>query len=102
MIAVHALAYEVYNDPFVTDKEYDKLAREINKDIPTDNPKLDAFFKKHYTPDSGQWVYMHPEKTKLHALYRRIKTVWRKGPSEEYLLDQYIKANEPLRSVSTV
>lgn len=96
-IAVHALAYEVYSDPFISDKDYDKLAKEIDVSIPTDKPKIDEFFKKHYTKDSGQWVYMHPEKSKLHSLYKRLKAT-----VKDVQLNHYIKANKPLRSVSSV
>lgn len=73
-VAVAAYAYEIRNDPIMTDAEFDRLAREINIDLSTGNQKLDDFFWEHFTPNSGMWVHQHPEPEGLERIYRMMKT----------------------------
>lgn len=72
-ISVWAYAYEVMDDPLVSDARYDKVSRRIEPNVVTGHPKLDKFFKKHFSPDTGMWVRVHPDKAKLHSLYLRYK-----------------------------
>ena len=39
-----------------------------NLKIDTNRPDLDLFFRENFTPDTGNWVTMHPEKEKLELL----------------------------------
>ena len=78
-MAVAAYAYEVKNDPVMSDAEFDALCREIDPDMPTGNRKLDKFFMLHFEPDTGVWVHQHPEIEKLDHIYR---TVHRAAPAE--------------------
>lgn len=71
-IAVAAYAYEIENDPVMTDAEFDAMAREIDPDMATGNLKLDAFFMAHFDPDTGQWVHKHPGIQGLRRIYETI------------------------------
>lgn len=71
-MAVAAYAYEVENDPIMSDEEYDRLSREIDPDMPTGNRKLDKFFMLRFEPDTSLWVHIHPEIDKLRHIYQTI------------------------------
>lgn len=57
----------------ISDAEFDKLCQEIDPSVSTGNRKLDNFFKKHFSPHTGQWAHNHLEKTKLEWLVQRWK-----------------------------
>lgn len=67
-LALAAYAYEIENDPIISDAEYDKLALEVNLDIPTHRPDLDKWFKENFNPSTGIWIYNHPELKKIEYL----------------------------------
>ena len=69
-LAVAAYAYECMNDSIMSDAEFDELSKRIDPSFKTGNRKLDSFFKKRFSADTGMWVHMHPEKHKLDYLYR--------------------------------
>lgn len=71
-VAVAAYAYEIANDPVMSDAQYDSLAREIDPDAPTNDAELDRFFMVHFDPDTGQWVHKHPHLGLLKHLYETI------------------------------
>ena len=60
-LAVAAYAYEVLDDPVMTDEQFDRLSRQINPTVVTGNLTLDVFFQTIWTPHSGQWVRQHPD-----------------------------------------
>lgn len=68
-LAIAAYAYEIENDSIMSDGDYDRLSLEVDPSISTGNRKLDDFFAKHFDPSTGSWVYAHPERRKLAALY---------------------------------
>lgn len=72
-LSVFAYAYEFEDDPLISDGEFDRLASLIDKTKSTGNEKLDAFFAKHFEPDTGMWIRVHPELDKLKALYFMYK-----------------------------
>ena len=53
----------------MSDDNFDKLAKEINPEEKTGNRKLDNFFKKEFSDDTGMWIHRHPEKNKLEQIY---------------------------------
>lgn len=71
--ALAAYAYEVKADPIMTDAEYDALCLSINLEVETGNDELDFFFETEFEPDTGLWIYNHPEFDKLEKLYMRLK-----------------------------
>lgn len=82
-ISVAAYAYEIMNQPIMSDAEFDALALQINPLIntvylPASNDQLvkrillDQFFRTHYTPHSGMWVRLHPDLDGLANYYHKI------------------------------
>ena len=71
-LSIFAAAYEIYNISIVSDKEYDALSNMIDTQELTDRPALDQFFKEHFTPYSGIWIYDHPELDKVLSLTKSI------------------------------
>lgn len=71
-VALAAWAYERYDDPIMTDAEFDRLAREIDPTIKTGHKKLDRFFATEFNPSTGQWIYRHPELAAVDATLRRV------------------------------
>lgn len=68
-VSVAAFAYEIENDPIMSDAEFDKLAGQINPDVSTGNDDLDHFFWTFFAPDTGMWVRNHPEIDGLRRIY---------------------------------
>lgn len=76
-LAIAAYAYELRADSIMTDAEFDSLSLEVDTSVKTGRRKLDNFFAKHFSPDTGGWVHHHPELRKVAALY---DTHWRDRP----------------------
>jgi hypothetical protein len=72
-INAHRRAYYEGNTVLISDAEYDALAYSIDLSIDTNNPVMDAWFRREFTPDTGQWVHHHPNKAGL-AYYANL---WR-------------------------
>lgn len=68
-LAVAAYAYEVENDPILSDAEFDRLSALINPLVSTGNPRLDWFFLTEFSPATGLWVHRHPEIEGLRRIY---------------------------------
>lgn len=71
-VCLYAYAYEVKSNPIVSDADFDKLCQSIDLTLDTDHPVMDAWFKKHFQPHTGQWIWCHPEWKKLEAYYENI------------------------------
>ena len=74
-LSVAAYAYEFHSDSIMSDGDYDKLALQIDKNISTDNAVMDAFFKKEFETDTGQWIHKHPNLVGIERIYNKIKKV---------------------------
>ena len=72
-LSLAAYAYELYDQPIISDNEYDQLSKSINPMIMTDNIVLDVFFMGIFTPDSGIWIHQHPELSKLGVLLKKLQ-----------------------------
>jgi hypothetical protein len=72
-VALWAWAYEQHSDSIVSDAKFDDTCKRIDTSIETGNILLDNFFKREFSPHTGQWVHKHPEKHKLEALYQRLR-----------------------------
>lgn len=64
-LAVAAYAYEVENNPIISDSEFDDLAKEVDLSIDTRRVDMDEWFRENFLPHTGQWVWKHPEQGKL-------------------------------------
>ena len=71
-VALWAYAYEVMNDPLVSDSKFDEVCLEIKPEVSTGNDKLDEFFRDEFAPYTGMWIYKHPELKKVATLYTRL------------------------------
>ena len=68
-VAVAAYAYEVENDPIVSDAEFDAMCARVRPTVPTGRFILDAFFQREFKPHTGQWVHSHPDIAGLRRIY---------------------------------
>jgi len=73
LVSAAAFAYEFDNDPIMSDEEFDALSRAICPAIATGDKEMDAFFRKHFSPDTGMWVHRLPK-----ARLARLERVYRK------------------------
>jgi hypothetical protein len=71
-LSVAAYAYEVHDDPVMSDAEFDALADKINIQVVTGNETLDDFFREHFSPHTGQWIHNHPDKAGLERVYAKV------------------------------
>jgi hypothetical protein len=69
-LSVAAWAYEKHDEQLMSDHDYDALCEKIRPEMSTGNRKMDNFFKKHFDPNTGQWVHKHPQKAHLELLWR--------------------------------
>lgn len=85
-LAIAAYSYEMESDSIMSDGDFDKLCLEINPQMSTvsdlTDPKqikrykaLDRFWASQFQPDTGQWIYYHPEielvKKTYHKYYKK-------------------------------
>ena len=68
-LSVAAYAYEYLNDSIMSDEEYDRMSRQIDVSIDTDNEQMDKFFRTEFEPDTGMWIHKHPDKEGLKRIY---------------------------------
>ena len=68
--SVAAYAYEIMDDPIISDGDFDRLAYSIKPHVRTGNAGLDLFFAVVFQPHTGQWVRSHPDLAGLHRAYR--------------------------------
>lgn len=68
-LSIAAYAYEFESDSIMTDHEFDELSKKINPSEKTGNKLMDDFFEKHFQPDTGMWIRIHPELKKVENIY---------------------------------
>lgn len=78
-VAAWAYAYEVEDDPLVSDAKYDEVARLIKPQMITGRPALDKFFREEFAPHTGAWVRRHPELIKLIRVVRIMRERAKRG-----------------------
>lgn len=59
-VCVAAYAYEIENDPILSDTEFDELCLKIKPDLHTNDEDLDKFFREEFDPNTGAWIHKHP------------------------------------------
>lgn len=70
-LAVWAYAYEIEDNPIVSDQEFDRMAESINLNIMTGRIDLDMWWMENFQPHTGQWIHEHPELAKVKQTYER-------------------------------
>lgn len=68
-LAIAAYTYEYESWSFMSDAEFDELAKKVDKNVDTGNPLLDKFFREEFSTDTGMWIRKHPELDKLAWIY---------------------------------
>jgi hypothetical protein len=68
-VALWAYAYEIENQPIVTDAQFDEECKRIDLSIDTPRPHLDIWFRNNFVPYTGSWIYQHPNLKRLKELY---------------------------------
>lgn len=71
LVSVAAYAYEIQNEPLISDHAFDHYAEQIDVSIDTGRPDLDAFFRAEFSPMTGMWIRNHPELDKIEVTWRR-------------------------------
>jgi hypothetical protein len=72
-LLIAACMYELADESWISNDEFDKLAKKINPNVSTDNSICDIFFKTEFSPDTSMWIYLFPELDKLKQLINRLK-----------------------------
>jgi len=74
-VALFAYAYEIKNNPLVSDFAYDELAITVGDSLKqeTGHAELDFWFHENFDCITAMWVHAHPEIDKLEKLYARVK-----------------------------
>lgn len=72
MLSIAAYVYEYFDETIMSDAEFDKLALEVDLSIDTNRPDLDAWFRKEFAPDTGQWIHHHPDKARIKEMAKRM------------------------------
>lgn len=72
-VSVAAYAYEIENDPIMSDAAFDALCAKVNPMQPTGNLVLDLFFMTQFNAATGMWVRNHPDQPGLKRIYEGLK-----------------------------
>ena len=73
-VALWAYAYEIMDEPMVSDFTFDTLCHKIDLSIATNRPDLDEWFCRNFNPDTGQWIHKHPELKRIGELYDKLRS----------------------------
>lgn len=68
-LTLWAYAYEIENNPLVTDSIFDSEA--LKSDPSIDTGHLDDWWRECFNPSTGMWVHKHPELQKVRLYYAR-------------------------------
>src|SRR6056300_1951237 len=69
VLSVAAYSYEYEDESIMSDAEFDKLCLEVHPKLKTGNGKMDAFFRNHFDPSTGQWIRKHPQVDRIKQIY---------------------------------
>lgn len=72
-VSLWAYAYEIHNDPLVSDGVFDYECYMVDLSIDTDRPNLDKWFRDNFEPCTGLWIYSHPDIKLLEKIYHEVK-----------------------------
>ena len=77
-VAIATYAYEIADNPIMSDSQWDWLAQSIQPRMATGHPLLDEFFIVRFSPMTGMWIHDHPQLDLLEQNYRRFGVPMRK------------------------
>lgn len=70
-VSVAAYAYEILDEPIMSDGEFDALCLKIDPYEPTGNALMDEFFMMDFDPSTGSWIHRHPDLEGIEAIHDR-------------------------------
>lgn len=68
-LCVAAYAYEIANDPVMSDADFDALAASIQRYERTGSAVLDLLFIEAFDPSTSIWIHEHPDLAGIARLY---------------------------------
>lgn len=71
-VSVAACAYEIEDDPIMTDAEFDSLCAQIDTTIATTRSVEDLFFLTEFEPHTGSWIHKHPDLPGIKRLFENF------------------------------
>lgn len=71
-LSVAAYAYEVQNNPIMSDADFDALAESIDPQVLTGHAQIDLFFLWDFSPETGIWIHHHPELAEVGRVYEEF------------------------------
>jgi len=81
-VAAAAYAYEIENDPVMSDAEFDALCDKIDIKKKTGDKNMDTFFKREFKAHTGMWIHKHPQKAQLPRITKIMRV--KKKPVLEF------------------
>ena len=82
-LSIAAYAYEILDEPIVSDAAFDQVAFEIRPEMGTGNPVLDEFFRKEFSPSTGMWIRKHFDLIGIANAHRRLITYMNQGEKDD-------------------
>lgn len=70
--SVAAYAYEIANNPIISDADFDRICRAIRPMMTTGAPIFDWFFLTVFDPSTGVWIHKHPDIPGLARVYSQL------------------------------
>lgn len=56
------------------DVDYDTLSKAVDLSVKTGDKVMDRWFKKHFDPSTGMWVHKHPDRDRLAAIAKLVRS----------------------------
>lgn len=76
-LCVATYAYEVADQPIMSDGQWDELAQKIDTRMGTGHPLLDEYFLTEFSPMTGLWIHDHPELEKVRHAFDTMGSAMR-------------------------
>lgn len=84
-VSVAAYAYEVADDPIMTDAEFDSLCNKIDPNVTTGRADEDFFFLLDFEPHTGSWIHKHPDLPGIKRLYESFYKGKTEAPIDDWM-----------------
>ncbi len=69
-ILAAAYAYEIMNESYMSDSEFDQMCRRVDLNVAVDSH--DQWWRDNFDPSTGSWVHRHPDKYGLRRLVKNV------------------------------
>lgn len=65
-----AYAYEIMNESYMSDAEFDATCKLIDLTVNVDS--FDHWWRNNFNPSTGSWIHKHPDKLGLRRLVQSV------------------------------